>query len=112
MKKITLTIIILMVLLLFSGCDAMLEFFYPEYADDNAVNITISITTTDITDYTYDTNIPLYVELYIAGESPAAHTPVRSIEVIINLITISVLYLYQKVVMIYGFGRMITKMET
>jgi len=80
MKKITLAIIILTFLLLFSGCDAMLEFFYPEYADDNAVNITISITTTDITNYTYDTNIPLLVELYTPGETPVADVPLRSIE--------------------------------
>ncbi|MCK5201760.1 MAG: hypothetical protein KAR21_25580 [Spirochaetales bacterium] len=80
MKKITLTIIIPVVLLLFSGCDAMLEFFYPEYADDNAVNITISITTGDITDHNYDTTIPLLVELYVSGETPAADAPVRSVE--------------------------------
>ncbi len=80
MKKITMTIIILMVLLLFSGCDAMLEFFYPEYADDNAVNITISITASDMVTNSYDTGGSLLVELYATGESPVGDTPVRSVE--------------------------------
>ncbi|MDA3937996.1 MAG: hypothetical protein PF693_01625 [Spirochaetia bacterium] len=80
MKKIFFILIILAVLL-FSGCDAMLEVFYPEYADDNVVNITISITTGDISNFSYDTNDPLLVELYAAGETPNLNSPFRSIEV-------------------------------
>jgi len=80
MKKITLIIIILTVLFIFSGCDAMLEFFYPEYAEGNSVTIDISISSSDITDYTYDKNIPLYVELYTEGESPVNDVPFRTVE--------------------------------
>jgi len=81
MKKITLIIIILTVLFIFSGCDAMLEFFYPEYADDNAVNITITITASDMGTNSYDTDGSLLVELYTVGDSPVSDIPVRSVEV-------------------------------
>ena len=80
MKKIIFTVIILAVLLLFSGCDAMLEFFYPEFADGNSITIDISISSSDITDHSYDKNIPLYVELYTTGDSPDGDIPFRSIE--------------------------------
>ena len=80
MKKITLKVIILAVLVLFSGCDAMLEFFYPEFADGNSVTIDISISSSDITDYSYDKNIPLFVELYTEGESPVNDVPFRTVE--------------------------------
>jgi len=80
MKKIIFILAILAVLLL-SGCDAMLESFYPEFADDNEVTINISITAGDISAFGYNTNKPLYIELYTNGENPATNSPVRSIKI-------------------------------
>jgi hypothetical protein len=78
MKKIIFILIIIAVLL-FSGCDAMLEFFYPDFAAENEVTVNVTITISDITLYNYNTTIPLYIELYKSGETPSANTPVRSI---------------------------------
>jgi len=79
MKKIIFILAILAVLLL-SGCDAMLESFYPEFADGNTITINITITDQNKIDFSYDQNIPLFVELYTSGETPEADTPFRSVE--------------------------------
>ena len=80
MKKITFTIIVLAVLLLLSGCDEMLEFFYPEYADDNQLTVYIDITTMDAVLYSYSGIKPLNVEIYETGKTPGANLPVQKIE--------------------------------
>ena len=80
MKK-TIFILAILTVLLFTGCDAMLEIFYPELTDSNEVTIIISITTTDISNYGYNTNKPLYIELYKTGENPTSNTPVKSVKI-------------------------------
>ncbi len=86
MKKITFTVVILAFLLLFSGCDAMLEIFYPEFAEENNVTINISISASDILTLGYSNTKPLLVELYTSGENPdiasgGIATPIRSMPV-------------------------------
>ena len=78
MKKIIFTVIILAVLLLFSGCDAMLEFFYPEFAENNVVIIDIEVTLEDLLTNPGYSSEPLRVEIYELGEYPIANIPLRS----------------------------------
>lgn len=85
MKKIIFILIILAVLL-FSGCDAMLEVFYPEFAEDfNGTNNLFAVEyyydANDMLTNGYNTLRPLKVELYHTGEIPGANTPVKTIEV-------------------------------
>jgi len=92
MKKTIFLALIAAVLLLLSGCDAMLEAFYPEYADnyDNYNVLTVEydlnkLTTQDILDLNLDLNKPIKVEIYHSGDTPVAdpgiESPVDSIEV-------------------------------
>lgn len=76
MKKIIFILIILAVLL-FSGCDAMLEVFYPEFADDfngtnNIFAVELYLTAADIFAYGYMGHLPLRVELYNNGFDPSS----------------------------------------
>lgn len=87
MKKTIFLVLAAAALLLFSGCDAMLEAFYPEYADnyDNNNVLTVeydlnSLTAQEIINLDLN-NKPIKVELYISGQTPTADTPVDSIEV-------------------------------
>ena len=79
MKKIIFILIILAVLL-FSGCDAMLEVFYPEYADDNQITVYVDITTTEAVLLGYSGDYPLNVEIYKTTEDPFNNSPIRKIE--------------------------------
>lgn len=92
MKKIIFILVILAVLL-FSGCDAMLEVFYPELTDEildnfnennNTLVINYSYNAYHMNNYGYDTNIPLKLELYDRdeGDTPASgDKPVRSVKI-------------------------------
>ena len=86
MKKIFFILIILAVLLL-SGCDAMLEAFYPEFADNfdgsnNVFAVEYNYTADDMLTNGYQIGTPLKVELYRTGETPnGTNQPIASIEV-------------------------------
>ncbi len=86
MKKIILILTVLTVLL-FTGCDDMLEVFYPEFADDynstnNILGVEYYYTVNDIiTNNTFNSLKPLMMELYNNGETPEFDIPVASIEV-------------------------------
>ena len=86
MKKIIFVLVILAVLL-FSGCDAMLEVFYPEFADDfsetnNLFAVEYYYSQDDMSNYLFNTSKPLKIELYKHGETPEADEPFDSIEVL------------------------------
>jgi len=83
MKKIFFILIILAVLLL-AGCDAMLESFYPEFADNfdgsNVVDIEYQLS-----DFHYGvlvgSNQPLLISIYAVGEDPmTGDTPLSTID--------------------------------
>ncbi|MCF6335441.1 MAG: hypothetical protein L3J12_06845 [Spirochaetales bacterium] len=85
MKKIILILTVLAVLL-FSGCDDMLEVFYPEFADNfNGTNNIIAVeyyyNATDMLANGYNTLEPLKIEIYKSGETPSNSTPFDYIEV-------------------------------
>ncbi len=85
MKKIILILTVLTVLL-FTGCDDMLEVFYPEFADDfngtnNVVAVEYYYNATDMLNNGYNTLEPLKMELYVSGEDPVSSYPVASIDV-------------------------------
>ncbi len=87
MKKTILLMVISTALLLLSGCDAMLEVFYPEYKDNydgnNILTVEYSLnnlTAQEIIDLDLNNN-PLKVELYQEGNTPVSDQPVHTIEV-------------------------------
>ncbi len=73
MKKTVLITIILTALLLLSGCDAMLEIFYPEFADNYDGNLVLDINYT-ISDFHYGvltgSDQPIKMIIYYPGDSP------------------------------------------
>ncbi len=87
MKKTIFLVLAAAALLLLSGCDAMLEAFYPEYAKnyDNYNVLTVeydlnSLTAQQIINLDLN-NKPIKVELYLSGQTPTANVPVDFIEV-------------------------------
>lgn len=89
MKKIILILVILAVLL-FSGCDGMLEVFYPELTDEILENyseennfLTIEYLIDSATLSTlYDSSIPVKMEIYLNNESPnSGNIPFRTISI-------------------------------
>ncbi len=72
MKKIIFVLVILAVLL-FSGCDAMLEVFYPEFADEYSGNNIFDVDYA-LSDFHYGVLVgsgqPLMISLYYSGDDP------------------------------------------
>ena len=87
MKKTIFILILAAAFILLSGCDAMLEVFYPEYADnyDNNNVLTVeynldTLSSQEIVDLNLNDN-PIKVEIFNMGESPVSDLPVASIDV-------------------------------
>ena len=87
MKKTIFFAILTAAFILLSGCDAMLEVFYPEYADnyDNNNVLTVEydlskLSSQEIVDLDLNHN-PIKVEIFIKGKSPVSDLPVASIDV-------------------------------
>ena len=81
MKKI-IFILVIFAVLLFSGCDAMLEVFYPEFGAKNVLAVEYYYSSQDMIDNGYIIGNPLKIELYSPGDSPdGSSTPVRSVEI-------------------------------
>ena len=89
MKKIIFVFVILAVLL-FSGCDAMLEVFYPEFADDFEGNnvLTVDMLFSPLAESILDAtpNIPLKVQVYYAVDTPGTNQPVVAKNVNVSVI--------------------------
>ena len=90
MKKIILILVIFAVLL-FSGCDAMLEVFYPEFADDFDGNNVLWVDAyfsqfqIDILD-NYPNN-PVRFEIYTDIQAPGSDNPVAYTNVSVSAIS-------------------------